>query len=421
MEIEKENLTERINQREDEMKELIREKNLLEGTLKEFKFFRKISFILASSIEMKRILNMIINEVKDRFGYDEVVIFLKEGGRESFLPFPENKVFEERVVKKVEESYNTGKVNIDSELAFIPLESETEVLGVVFVKKRGEVKEEEIRKLMLYTSHAVLALKNARKYELERNFRKLLEEEVRIATEKLRRAQEELIKSERLAAVGEMASIVAHEIRNPMSFIKICIERVAKYMKEHPRDYKYVDMLFEEIQKIDRISENMLIFAKPPKPKIEEFFSKEVMEKAKLLVNKTLRKNNIKLKIEIENVKVKGDLSQLLQVFLNLFQNSIYFLKEYNEEEDRIIEIIGNKGESFFEYIFTDNGPGIPDEIRGKIFEPFFTTKAQGTGLGLSISKRLLNEMKGDILLNQGSGKGATFKILLPLGGKDGC
>lgn len=230
---------------------------------------------------------------------------------------------------------------------------------------------------------------------------------------KMQKMQEELRKLDRLSALGQLAAEVAHEVKNPLGIIKNSAQILEGNPLSEARKKEIISFIIEEAERINRVIDNFLQFARPPKMKKEKTNIIEVLDKTIRLISDTLTKDNIELvKDYTDSIPlIRVDPSQLQQLFLNLTLNAIEAmpkggkLKISTQLENREIGII-----------FSDTGCGVPSELQKKIFEPFYTTREHGTGLGLAIVHKIVESYGGRITLESKVGKGSAFKILLPVG-----
>lgn len=227
----------------------------------------------------------------------------------------------------------------------------------------------------------------------------------------LKQNQIELAEMERETAWKEMAKQVAHEIKNPLTPMKLALQQLIVSYKNKAHDF---DKLFEKVSKtvlnqidnLNQIASEFSSFAKMPNLKIDII---DIIA----LVNDTINlflheKLQIKLQTELNKAEVEADNSQLRRLFINLIRNSI------QAGANSIIISISHTDNNY-KIIFSDNGKGIPDSIKSKIFDENFTTKKQGMGLGLSIAKRFLESVGGNIFLYSSSEAGTSFKITIPV------
>lgn len=244
----------------------------------------------------------------------------------------------------------------------------------------------------------------------------LLVEQYNKMTEELARSAEALAKSEREEAWREMARQVAHEIKNPLTPMKLSVQHLMRAAKERPEQIsslieKTSRVLVEQIDSLSSIASAFSDFAKMPGAKNENINLYEVVLHCYELFRET---ENVKISFEnrIGNnqLTVLGDKEQLQRVFTNIIKNAVQVL-EGNKEGFVAIEISENQ----HRYIVSikDNGPGIPLNEHEKVFQPYFTTKSGGTGLGLAMSEKIITALGGEIWFESEEGRGATFYVSL--------
>ncbi len=240
--------------------------------------------------------------------------------------------------------------------------------------------------------------------------------EVKKEVKKMEERQEAIIESEKMAAVGRIASHIAHEIRNPLVTMGGYAKRILKFTNDVTFDTKQInksaEIILKESERLENILSNVMDFTKPSKY-IKEFneINLIIRDTYRLLKNVLLEKN-IKIKMNLaENLpNVKSDFNQMKQVFLNLFQNAIEATPSGGS-----IEIITEEEESNIVIRIIDSGAGITAENPDLIFEPFFTTKITGVGLGLANVKKIIKDHRGKITATNHENGGAEFIITLPL------
>ena len=245
--------------------------------------------------------------------------------------------------------------------------------------------------------------------------RSILYEETRQAYENLRRAQEQLVHSEKLAAVGQLISGVAHELNNPLTAILGYSQLLTSSGQVGPLALGYTDKLYKQAQRTHRIVQNLLSFARQHKPERVPVRLNTVLEDALALRDYDLRLSQIRVHLDLSPTlpETSADPHQLQQVFLNLINNAVDAILEKGTEGDLWVRAGAEGSQIFIE--FTDSGPGVKDASR--VFDPFYTTKpvGKGTGLGLSICYGIITEHGGSILVRNEVPRGATFRIELPI------
>src|SRR6202041_377247 len=244
--------------------------------------------------------------------------------------------------------------------------------------------------------------------------RTLLYEETRTAYDNLRRTQEQLLHSEKMAAVGQLISGVAHELNNPLTAILGYSQLLTASPDVGTQGVEYADKLYKQAQRTHRIVQNLLSFARQHKPERIAVHINQILEETLALRDYDLRMKNIRTHLELApNLPLTAaDPHQLQQVFLNLVNNAVDAMLEHSNEGDLWVRTGANGDKLFIE--FTDSGPGVKDASR--VFDPFYTTKpvGKGTGLGLSICYGIISEHGGSIRVRNAAPRGASFTIEVP-------
>lgn len=229
-------------------------------------------------------------------------------------------------------------------------------------------------------------------------------------TETLKNNTDELIKKEKLAALGKMAAILAHEIKTPLTSIKMNADILAGTL-DLSEEYKdSFEIMKTEINRLNHLVKDVLQFSRQMELNYSEFNLKDLVNNVYMHLMSKLNEKNLVFVNKVENMKVDADEDKLRQVFINLIDNSIEAV-----ERNGIIEISSliNYDNDVVSIFVKDNGSGIDSDV--KLFEPFFTTKASGTGLGLSVAQKIIEQHKGYFNLAT-SRKGETiFEIVLPM------
>ncbi len=223
--------------------------------------------------------------------------------------------------------------------------------------------------------------------------------------------EKEIERTQRLASMGRMAAGIAHEIRNPLSSIKGLAQYLRNKFDEKSQSREYATVMINEVDRLNRVIQDMLNFAKPHEPKL-------LLTDIKGIINHSLKLIETELKRKQVNVILKNDNSEkialadgdlLTQVFLNLFANAIDAIVNKG-----LLQITLSEKDNYVVIEILDDGKGIESENIPKIFDPFFTLKQNGTGLGLAIVYRIIENHNGEILVNSKKDNGTTFIIKLP-------
>jgi len=222
--------------------------------------------------------------------------------------------------------------------------------------------------------------------------------------------QNEILRMDKLASVGELTSGIAHEIRNPLAGIKTTAQALNEELPLGDHRRAYVSRIIMEIDRLSKLLMNFFDFAKPRELSVVSCDLKKIIENAVYMVQDTARENHVEI-IEFHPPRkelIKADPHMIQQVLMNVFINAIQAMEAGGRMEVHLAE-----KSSHMEIMVSDTGKGIPDHVKGRIFDPFFTTKPKGIGLGLSISYRIIKLHKGTITFVSNPG-GTTFIITLP-------
>jgi len=233
-----------------------------------------------------------------------------------------------------------------------------------------------------------------------------------------RKLEQQVVQSERLAAMGAMIGGVAHELNNPLTSI-LGVSELLQDTETSEIARKQLAMLQQQARRAAEIVQNLTYFSRPPAPGKSRINLTEVVERTLNLHAYSLRKNNITVDFLKEPgvPYALGDPHQLMQVFLNLIVNAEQAIREARDKGTLRIRLGRGDGSVFVS--FHDDGPGIPKENLASIFDPFYTTKrpGRGTGLGLSICKSVMKEHNGSVEAANAPDGGAVFTVTLPVSG----
>ncbi|MBI5029134.1 MAG: GAF domain-containing protein [Chloroflexi bacterium] len=233
-----------------------------------------------------------------------------------------------------------------------------------------------------------------------------------ITTQK--RLEAQLIQSEKLAAVGELATSLAHEINNPLQGILGCLDLIRADVKQNPRALEFLEMTQDEIDRLATIVQRLLNFYRPAGETSALFDVRAAVENILALAAKRLQHANVSVQVEwqTESSMIQGVENQLKQVFLNLVLNAIESMPDGGKL--RVESHMRQERGKWIVIDFIDSGEGIAPDTLERIFDPFFTTKTQGTGLGLSICQTLVSSHGGRLTVQSAVGQGSTFSVWLP-------
>jgi len=229
------------------------------------------------------------------------------------------------------------------------------------------------------------------------------------------RAEQQLIRNERLAALGRLAAALAHEMNNPLQAIQSHLDLVLDYPLEEREKTHYLQIIRQELGRLNDITRHVLNFTRPPQTSHENVDVTDILDEMLVLIEGRLQQANVRLTTNVETeLSVWATPDHLLQVFLNLAINALDVL-EGEEPANRRLDISAYRERTSVMISFTNNGPSIPAENLSHIFEPFFTTKPDGSGLGLWVSHNLVEQHGGTLTVeNLPYEQGVIFTVQLP-------
>ena len=225
-----------------------------------------------------------------------------------------------------------------------------------------------------------------------------------------------LAKSERESAWREMAKQVAHEIKNPLTPMRLSIQHLERSLDPNSPIFKeelsnFSKKLIQQIDTLTSIANEFSRFAQMPKLQMKQVDIKDIINST-IDLYRDVESIQFKLKTEFEHAFIEGDKDQLIRVFNNLVNNAIQAISDDKNGE---IHIQLSKKESFYLVAVKDNGSGMTDEVKEKVFQPNFTTKSTGAGLGLAMVKQIVDSHQGKISFVSSHREGTTFFIEFPI------
>lgn len=227
-----------------------------------------------------------------------------------------------------------------------------------------------------------------------------------------KRLEERLIYSEKLALLGEISMGVAHEIRNPLTGIRLGLDVLSENVKKDPENSEIIESIVKDINRLDSVLNQMLDFTKEKTLEKKATNLLENLENALFFIKRLAKKQKVSI-VKNYNPMLKilhfADVNQIQQVFLNILLNAIQSM-----ENGGTLFLTVNQLKDGTEFIFTDTGYGISEENQKKLFNLFFTTKPNGTGIGLTMSNRIIKAHDGTIVIESEEKKGTTVRIFLP-------
>jgi signal transduction histidine kinase len=224
-------------------------------------------------------------------------------------------------------------------------------------------------------------------------------------------SEESLRQNEKLTTLGMLAAEIAHEIRNPLTVIKLLFESLDLQFEAGDDRQTDIAVIGDKLNQLEAIVSRVLDFGRNRQDMHGSYDLNDLIEETLRLVRLKLHQGKIEISYEpnAQPLYVQVNKGQIQQVMLNLILNATQVMPEGGR-----IHISSTGDQQQASFIIRDNGPGMPESIQGDIFESFLTNRPGGTGLGLSISKRILRDHHGDIVLVESSTEGSTFRFWLP-------
>ena len=237
-------------------------------------------------------------------------------------------------------------------------------------------------------------------------------EQVSAVIEELNRKREEVLRAEQLAAVGQLAASVAHEIRNPLTGIKMIVDVARSDPRQRGLTAEDLDVIHAEVERIERKVQGLLDYARPPAPRRLPVDLRETVHQALRLIRKRLEQQGVQQEVHLPDVPVnyEVDIDQFAGVLVNLFLNALDAMPRGGQLTVDLESANGGP----IELSVTDTGTGVPAAMQQRLFVPFASSKPTGTGLGLSTSRRVVEEHGGRLVASNLPGGGARFSIQLP-------
>lgn len=280
---------------------------------------------------------------------------------------------------------------------------------------------EKSLEMVVYIAVAIVTGVLVDRERAERKKQMLLTGRLKRALEERERIADQLIRSGRLTALGELTAGIAHEIRNPLHALRGTAEILGDDLPAAGDSRDMLERHIAEIDRLSRVLDRFLAFAQPSKPALVSLDPAVVLRRAVGLVSAQARRDGVEVQLVSveEGARVEGDLDLLVQVCVGIALNAVQSLKEAGQEGKIEVsgKLIQRRGEGVYVLRWSNSGPPIPEEHLERIFDPFFTTRTKGAGLGLSIGSRIVDMHGGEIVAkNEGSPPlRPVFEIRLPL------
>ncbi|MEM1029692.1 MAG: ATP-binding protein [Myxococcota bacterium] len=296
----------------------------------------------------------------------------------------------------------------------LPLMAGTQPMGVAALNYGDDLGEAQRQAFAIFARSAATLLR----FKREVIGRERLVRELEAALEGERRTRDELARAERLAALGEMAAVVAHEIRNPLAVMQNSLTALRRHVDDAPEAALLQRILDEEVDRVGRIIDDMLTFAAPTDADRENVDVAELLTRAVFAAEQQCGPTEsvvIERKIATPMPAIPGDAHNLVQAIVNLIVNAHQATRE--QGGGRVVVEAGttaNEGPPRVRVRIRDEGAGMDPRTLAHVWEPFFTTRAEGTGLGLAIVKRIVEAHRGTIVIDSQPREGTTVTVELP-------
>ena len=278
-------------------------------------------------------------------------------------------------------------------------------LGVLYVDNAGSSEpfsSEALRAAEALARHAALAIENAQLFEREQH-----------TIEALQKAQKQLLQSEKLATIGQMAAGIAHELNTPLTYIMGNLE-LLELQQLTPAQAEMLSSIARGADRIRSLAHRLLAFSRPAREEMSPLSLNDVIERSLELCQYQIANADVTLEktLEPELPRVLGVSNQLETALINLVVNAVHAMGD----KGGVLRVASRRRGGEVEVAVSDEGPGIPERVRTTLFEPFVTTKPEGkgTGLGLSTVLMVVERHNGHVDFDTREGRGATFRITLP-------
>jgi two-component system NtrC family sensor kinase len=228
--------------------------------------------------------------------------------------------------------------------------------------------------------------------------------------------QDQLVQSAKLATIGKVTAGIAHEINNPLNNIYLTAEVLLEDLPniECAERLEMVNDILNQAERAREVVHHLLAFSRTRKTtSLEQLDLTALIRQTLVFLKNQIRINQVSVQTKMPDtpILINGNPNQLQQVFVNIILNAIQSMGPGGLLTIKIKTVAGNKAQ----VQISDNGPGIPEEVKTRIFDPFFTTKSEGTGLGLSVSNSIIEDHNGKISLESEQGQGTSFYVDLPI------
>jgi K+-sensing histidine kinase KdpD len=404
------------NSNDNIVKSLDKQRNLIENRVKKLDRLIEASRIINSTLDLDKLLGLILDAAAKSIEADRGTLYLVDPVKQELwskvlqgsnmveIRLPMGKgiagyVAQTGEIINIPDAYKDSRFNPDIDkrtgyrtrnMLCMPMKNKDgKIIGVfqLLNKKDGAFAKDDEQFIDAFSAHASIAIENAR-------------------------MAQEMVQNERLSAVGRMASVIIHDIKNPMGTLRVYAQ-VMKKKSGNEEAGKLADEMIRQVDRFVNMTQEILDFTRGVSASnFAEMEFGEVMDGVLTFIENDLTKNNIQL---VKNAEYKGkiqlDQDKMVRVFYNIASNARDAMPNGGS-----LTVSTTQENGFVRIDFKDTGSGMPEEVKKRIFEPFMTYgKKHGTGLGMAIVKKVIDDHKGRIEIDSEMGKGTTIKIFLPI------
>lgn len=403
----------------------------------------RASRMLGSSLDLQQVLDTLMDQAVEVLGAERGLILLREGNSGQWIPRCARSLDVETIVGEgfrfsrgvVDEVMRTGSPVVTSDalederfresasvnlfslrsVLCVPLKGGAQQLGVIYLDNRltsGAFGEQEQSLLEAIAGQAAIAMENAMLYA---QLRQVHETSMERARQELAQTQAQLFQSSKMAAIGQLAAGVAHEINNPLGAISLNISTLSKATSDADA-LRRLGVVSQATERCRSIVLRLLTFARPQEALEEVVDLSESLATTLELVAGELHRFSIRVDSQLQKGSyILGDPTELSQVFLNFIINARDAMSQEKSGQDRVLRVACKVGNPVLVEI-QDNGEGMSKDVQQRIFEPFFTTKpvGKGVGLGMSIAYQMLTRHGAQVEINSREGQGTRFLLSFP-------
>lgn len=398
----------------------------------------RVSSMLTSTLDLDQVLKAVCKESAALFESDGVLVWLPDNGTDNFSLAAKWFARQDHQSTELEAWCKDGKLCANllqgisghyhplsilwqdtsqttsfskpegcpwEALAVFPLLDGETLIGIMMLVRKDPVRFSSVTldKGVLLANQVRIAINNARSYKRLTEY-----------NQQLKQAEENKLRSERMAVLGQMAASVAHEVRNPLSAINNCLAVLRPEILENSRSYAALEIIQGEVERLTNLTSNFLSFGKPRASISKPIVLEQVVRKACTLLERHISQEGLPIQIawtiESTSSLLIFDADGLETVVWNLLLNSTQSIPNAGR-----VEVVLRRYSKHFLLVVADSGKGIAHEDQAKIFEPFYSQRPLGAGLGLAIVQRLIREWGGRIRLRSQIGQGTTFFIRVPV------